>query len=165
MGSFANFSFFDRGTFRVLPLIYLYLPKSARASFFPNLSRFITFAAAPLVLTPFVRNQPGQGGARRGVHREGRDSVGPLRAAQGLSRAHSLRFNFNKSVKSDFWGWGLSAWPLISLFPSAPASHLPPRGPSSPRALSPACKQTCNHTYDILICIKQLYTTYTVLEV
>ena len=26
-------------------------------SFFPNLSKFITFAAAPLVLTPFVRNQ------------------------------------------------------------------------------------------------------------
>ena len=26
-------------------------------TFFPNLSKFITFAAAPLVLTPFVRNQ------------------------------------------------------------------------------------------------------------
>ena len=26
-------------------------------TFFPNLSKFVTFAAAPLVLTPFVRNQ------------------------------------------------------------------------------------------------------------
>ena len=27
------------------------------AYLFPNLSKYITFAAAPLVLTPFVRNQ------------------------------------------------------------------------------------------------------------
>ena len=49
--------FFDRGTFWALPLTYLYLPKSARVYLSPNLSKFITFAAAPLVLTPFVRNQ------------------------------------------------------------------------------------------------------------
>ena len=49
---------FDRGTFRVLPLTYFYLPKSASAYLFPNLSKLITFfAAAPLVSTPFVRNQ------------------------------------------------------------------------------------------------------------
>ena len=47
-----------RGTFSVLPLPYLYLPKSARAHLFvPNLSKFTTFAAALLVLTPFVRDQ------------------------------------------------------------------------------------------------------------
>ena len=39
------------------PVNLPYLPKSARAYFFPNLSKFITVAAAPLVLTPFVRNQ------------------------------------------------------------------------------------------------------------
>ena len=49
--------FFDRGTFRVLPLTYCCIPKSARAYLFPNLSEFLTFAAAPLVLTPFLRNQ------------------------------------------------------------------------------------------------------------
>ena len=49
---------FLTGTFWVLPLTYFYLPKSASAHLFPNLSKFITFAAAPLVLTPFVRNQP-----------------------------------------------------------------------------------------------------------
>ena len=48
---------FDRGTFSVFLLTYFYISKSARAYFFPNLSQFITFAAAPLVLTPFVRNQ------------------------------------------------------------------------------------------------------------
>ena len=32
-------------------------PKVPGPTFFPNLSRFITFAAAPLVLTTFVRNQ------------------------------------------------------------------------------------------------------------
>ena len=53
----ANFMFFDRGTFWVLPLTYSYLPKSARAYLFPQSVKFITFAAAPLVLTPFVRNQ------------------------------------------------------------------------------------------------------------
>ena len=49
--------FFDRGTFWVLPIIYFYLPKVPGRTFFPNLSKLITFAAAPLVLTPFVRNQ------------------------------------------------------------------------------------------------------------
>ena len=49
--------FFDRGTFWVLPLAYSYPPKSARAYSSPNLTKIITFAAAPLVLTPFVRNQ------------------------------------------------------------------------------------------------------------
>ena len=50
----ANSMFLDRGTFWV---INFYLPKSARAYLFPNLSKFITFAAASLVLTPLVRNQ------------------------------------------------------------------------------------------------------------
>ena len=37
-GVTANFMSFDRGTFCVLPLTYFYLPKSARRTFFPNLS-------------------------------------------------------------------------------------------------------------------------------
>ena len=45
-GVTANFKCFDRD-FLGTPLTF----------FFPNLSTFITFAAAPLVLTPFVRNQ------------------------------------------------------------------------------------------------------------
>ena len=50
---------FDKGTFAVLPLTYFYLPKSARVYLFPQSVKFITFncSAAPLVLTPFVRNQ------------------------------------------------------------------------------------------------------------
>ena len=60
--------FFDRGTFWVFPLAYFDLPKSARASFFPNLSKLITFAAAPLVLTPFVRNQGNPSPANQNAH-------------------------------------------------------------------------------------------------
>ena len=37
-GVTANFMFFDRGTFGVLPLTYFYIPPSARAYLFPNLS-------------------------------------------------------------------------------------------------------------------------------
>ena len=57
-GVTAKFRLFDRGTFWVLPLTYFYLPKKVPGrTFFPNLSKYITFAAAPSVLTPFVRNQ------------------------------------------------------------------------------------------------------------
>ena len=38
-------------------LLTFYLPKSARAYLFPQSVKFKTLAAAPLVLTPFVRNQ------------------------------------------------------------------------------------------------------------
>ena len=56
-GVTAKCKLFDRGTFWALPLANFYLPKSARAYLFPNLSEFSTFAAAPLASTPFVRNQ------------------------------------------------------------------------------------------------------------
>ena len=54
-GFTALFMLFDRGTFRVLPLTYLYLPKSARAYLFPQSVKIITSAVAPVVSTPFVR--------------------------------------------------------------------------------------------------------------
>ena len=76
----ANFVFFDRGTFWVLPLTYFYLPQSARANFFTDLSKFMTFAAAPLVSTPFVRNQafpPPRRAPPRGI------STSPTAAAAG----------------------------------------------------------------------------------
>ena len=56
-GVTANFKFLDRGTFWVLPLAYFCIPKSARAYLFPQSDIIVTFAAAPLVLTQFVRNQ------------------------------------------------------------------------------------------------------------
>ena len=56
-GVTANLMFFDRGTFWVLSVTYFYLPKRARAYLFPNLSKLITFAAAPLVLTLVVHNE------------------------------------------------------------------------------------------------------------
>ena len=63
-GVTANVIFFDRGTFLVLPLTYFYLPKSARAYLFPQFVKNITFAAAPLVLTSFARNQSKSEGAQ-----------------------------------------------------------------------------------------------------
>ena len=52
---------FDRGTFWVLPLTYFYIPRSSGAHLFSTIrQQSITFAAAPLVLTPFVRNQGTQ---------------------------------------------------------------------------------------------------------
>ena len=54
-GVAANVMFFDRGTFWILPLTYFYLLPGR--TFFLNLSKYITIAAAPLVSTPFVRNQ------------------------------------------------------------------------------------------------------------
>ena len=57
-GVTANFMFLDRGTFWALPLTYIFIiPKVPGCTFFPKLSKFITFAAAPFVLTPLVRNQ------------------------------------------------------------------------------------------------------------
>ena len=76
------FNGFDRGTFLVLPLTYLYLPKSARAYPFPQSVKVITFAAALLVLTLFVRDQvPARSGLLRkgpGAHQE---VLRPLRRA------------------------------------------------------------------------------------
>ena len=49
-------------------------PKVPGRTFFPNLSkRNSTFAAAPLVLNPFVRNQPKRGRRRSPVAENGTD--------------------------------------------------------------------------------------------
>ena len=56
-GVTAIFMLFDRGTFCVLPLTYSISPEVPGRTFSPNLSKFITSAAATLVLTPFVRKQ------------------------------------------------------------------------------------------------------------
>ena len=58
MGSPQNNSMFvDRGTFWVAPLTYFIFPKVLGRTFFPNGSKLMTFAAATLVLTPFVRGR------------------------------------------------------------------------------------------------------------
>ena len=54
-GVSANFMSFDRGTFWVLPTFIL--TKVPGRTFFPNLSKSITCAAAPLVLTLLIRSQ------------------------------------------------------------------------------------------------------------
>ena len=56
-GVAANFMFVDRGIFWVLPLSYLNIPKSARVFLFPQSVKLVAFAAAPLVLTPFMKQQ------------------------------------------------------------------------------------------------------------
>ena len=57
-GVTANLMLFDRGTFWGTPVSLLLSPQKCQGVLFsPNLSKIISFAAAPLVLTPFVRNQ------------------------------------------------------------------------------------------------------------
>ena len=54
MGSLQVLRFRQRHFGAPVDLVF---PKVPGRTFFPNLSKIITFAAAPLVLTPFVRNQ------------------------------------------------------------------------------------------------------------
>ena len=55
-GVIASFMLFDRLVgYSRQPTFFS--PKSARAYLFPQSVKIITFAAAPLALTPFVRNQ------------------------------------------------------------------------------------------------------------
>ena len=48
----ANFMFFDRGTFWVLPFTYFCLPKSARACLFPQSVRIVDFCSGPVSVHP-----------------------------------------------------------------------------------------------------------------
>ena len=60
MGSLQISCFLTEGLFLGTPInLLLIFPKVPGCTFFPNLSKIITVAAAPLVLTPFVRNQAG----------------------------------------------------------------------------------------------------------
>ena len=51
-GAAANFIFFDRGTFWVPTLTYLYFPKSARAYLFPQSVRIHYFCSGPISVGP-----------------------------------------------------------------------------------------------------------------
>ena len=51
-GVTANFMFFDRGTFWVLPFTYFYIPKSARAYLFPQSVKIHDFCSGPISLDP-----------------------------------------------------------------------------------------------------------------
>ena len=85
-GVAANSMCFGRGTFWVLPFTYFIFPKVPGRTFFPNPSKVITFAAAPLVSTPFVRNQ----GAAAAAEGRGR-AVQADRGAPGGPRAPAGR--------------------------------------------------------------------------
>ena len=58
-GVTANFIFFDRGPFWVLPLTYFYLPKSARAYLFPQSVNNNYFCSGPISVDP-ICPQPNQ---------------------------------------------------------------------------------------------------------
>ena len=88
-GVAASLMSFHRGTFWVLLLTYFHLPKSARAYLFP-LTKLITLAATPVVLTPFVRDQgvPGLLGQRPGL--QCRHQVHRPPSARGAQPRHHL---------------------------------------------------------------------------
>ena len=56
MGSLQFLMLFNRD-FLGTPVKLFFFPEVPGRTFFPNLSKFIAFAAAPLELIPFVRNQ------------------------------------------------------------------------------------------------------------
>ena len=72
MGSLQISCALTEGPFGYCRLPTCFFPKVPGRTFFPNLSKTITFAAAPLVLTPFVRNR----GLREAVRRDPRLSGG-----------------------------------------------------------------------------------------
>ena len=57
MGSLQIFMFFEQHYFGYSRLLIFTFPKVPGRICSPNLSKFMIFAAATLVLTPFVRNQ------------------------------------------------------------------------------------------------------------
>ena len=64
-GSLQILVVFDRGTFWVLPLTYLYLPKSARAYLFPQSVKIHYFCSGPTSAGPHLsatRFVPARGG-------------------------------------------------------------------------------------------------------
>ena len=52
MGSLQIAMFFDRGTFGVLPLIYFYIPRSARAYLFFQSVKIHHFCSGPISVDP-----------------------------------------------------------------------------------------------------------------
>ena len=81
-GSLQISCFFDRGFFWVLPLTYVYLPKSARAYLFPQSIKIVYFCSGPVsaaVLTPVVRNQALRNQVRARAQHHGR---GPREGAR-----------------------------------------------------------------------------------
>ena len=58
MGSLQIWSFWQRDLLGIPANLLFIFPEVPGRTFFHNLSKMLTFAVAPLVLTPFVRNQP-----------------------------------------------------------------------------------------------------------
>ena len=65
-GIAANLMFFDRGTFWVLQLTYLYLPKSARAYLFPQSVKNSYLCSGPISVDP-ICPQPSDRGCGIGL--------------------------------------------------------------------------------------------------
>ena len=82
----CKFDVFD-GEFLGTPVSLLLSSQTCQgAPFFHNLSKFITFAAAALVLTPFVRNQAKWRGRRQATRRE-----------VSVTRRNAMRWKFGNS--------------------------------------------------------------------
>ena len=100
-GATANFMFFGRGTFWVLPLTYFYLPKSARAYLFTNPSNNKYFCSDPISVEP-ICPQPR------------RARCAGLRSRTRRLNSHDFKadFKFASMLKSTLMSWTtiLSVW-------------------------------------------------------
>ena len=77
-GVTANFSFFERGTFWVLPLTYFCLPKSARAYLFSQSVKTPYFRSSPIGVDPI-----SSATKRRGFHHSDRRGLREPRQLNG----------------------------------------------------------------------------------
>ena len=117
--------FFDTGTFWVFPLTYFYIPKSARAYLFPNLSKFITFAAAPSVLTPFHLSATKSRFLLWGSLRTGACAVQcALRAKRLLPRTRRLAALARSSHRAAPFRYGKFRVPETCPRPPVPAARV-----------------------------------------
>ena len=91
MASPQILSFFDRGTFWVLPLTYTYLPKSARAYLFPQSARIHYFCSGPLSVDPICPQ--ANKAARRPEPKMGRTRTSERSVAALTERSQSLGSN------------------------------------------------------------------------
>ena len=85
----------------------LIFPKVPGQTFFPNLSKIITFAAAQLVLIPFVRNQ-GAAAATDGVTVEGLSVPSTAMSAGGVRRlavCGEISVQQTQWLKSNQYSW------------------------------------------------------------
>ena len=108
-GVTGNFVFVDRGTFRVLPLTYFYLPKSARPYLFPQSLKIHYFCSGPSSVDP-ICPQPK-------VWRPRRLAEGLVHLDQQEGRPEAVRAGFREiKQRSDKYTYTYNTYTYIYIY-------------------------------------------------